>query len=77
MARLLDWLSWKYKVLFIVSAGNHEDSIELGMPFSDFKDLQKSDKDKAIITALNNNIRNLKLLSARRKYEFSYNRSLV
>lgn len=63
VARLLDWLSWKYKVLFIVSAGNHEDSIELGMPFSDFKDLQETDKDKAIITALNNNIRNLKLLS--------------
>lgn len=23
LARLLDWLAWKYKVLFIVSAGNH------------------------------------------------------
>ncbi|MGH9436649.1 MAG: S8 family peptidase, partial [Terriglobia bacterium] len=26
-ARLLDWLSWKFKVLFIVSAGNHLDDI--------------------------------------------------
>lgn len=24
LARLLDWLSWKYQVLFIVSAGNHD-----------------------------------------------------
>ena len=23
LARLLDWLAWKYKVLFVVSAGNH------------------------------------------------------
>jgi hypothetical protein len=23
LARLLDWLAWKYRVLFIVSAGNH------------------------------------------------------
>jgi hypothetical protein len=23
LAKLLDWLSWKYKVLFVVSAGNH------------------------------------------------------
>ena len=28
-ARLLDWLSFKYKVLFIVSAGNFEDCIRL------------------------------------------------
>lgn len=28
-ARMLDWLSWKYKVLFIVSAGNAPEPIEL------------------------------------------------
>ena len=26
-ARLLDWLAWKYQVLFIVSAGNHTDDL--------------------------------------------------
>lgn len=27
-ARLLDWLSWEYKVLFIVSAGNHVENFQ-------------------------------------------------
>lgn len=27
LARLLDWLAWKYNVLFIVSCGNHADDI--------------------------------------------------
>ncbi len=31
-ARLLDWLSFKYKVLFIVSAGNFDDCIRLADP---------------------------------------------
>jgi hypothetical protein len=30
--RLLDWLSFKYSVLFIVSAGNHATSLELNTP---------------------------------------------
>lgn len=30
LARLLDWLSWKYKVLFVVSAGNHDDPVPIG-----------------------------------------------
>jgi len=29
LARLLDWLSWKYKVLFIISAGNYDREIIL------------------------------------------------
>ena len=29
LARLLDWLAWRYKVLFVVSAGNYSGSIEL------------------------------------------------
>ena len=35
LARLLDWLSWKYNVLFLVSAGNHARPVELGRPWSD------------------------------------------
>ncbi|MBI5100617.1 MAG: S8 family peptidase [Nitrospirae bacterium] len=30
-ARLLDWLAWKYNVLFVVSAGNKLDDIELSI----------------------------------------------
>jgi hypothetical protein len=31
LARLVDWLAWKYKVLFIVSAGNHSHDIEVAV----------------------------------------------
>ena len=37
LARLLDWLSYKYRVLFIVSAGNHPEAIDTGLDFNDFK----------------------------------------
>jgi hypothetical protein len=29
LAKLLDWLSWKYRVLFVVSAGNHSEPITI------------------------------------------------
>lgn len=29
LARLLDWLSWRYQLLFIVSAGNHHGELEV------------------------------------------------
>jgi hypothetical protein len=35
-ARLLDYLAWKYKVLFLVSSGNHGDSIDTGLSKRDF-----------------------------------------
>lgn len=63
LARLLDWLSFKYKVLFIVSAGNHADSIDTGMTFSDFSSADKMLRDKAIIAHMNAQKRNLRLLS--------------
>jgi hypothetical protein len=34
-ARLLDYLSWTYNVLFIVAAGNHAEDIELAAPRTD------------------------------------------
>lgn len=63
LARLLDWLSFKYKVLFIVSAGNHADSIDTGMAFNDFSVADKNVRDKAIIAHMNTEKRNLRLLS--------------
>lgn len=44
-ARLLDWLSWKYRVLFCVSAGNYLDSYDLGIAYDKYRtktELQKS-----------------------------------
>src|SRR6202008_4337933 len=39
LARLIDWLSWKYRVLFVVSAGNNRDNITLNMAFQDWSAL--------------------------------------
>jgi hypothetical protein len=62
-AKLLDWLSYKYRVLFIVSAGNHNDDIDLDMTFDEFKALDSNQRDAEIIKLLNQNARNLRLLS--------------
>lgn len=63
LARLLDWLSYKYRVLFVVSAGNHPNDINLGMDFNDYKSLSDSEKNQFIVKYLSNNIRNLRILS--------------
>ncbi len=39
LARLLDWLSWKYKVLFLVSVGNHPDAIVIAATGQDWRQL--------------------------------------
>ncbi len=63
VARLLDWLSWKYKVLFVVSAGNHPDKMDTGMKFIDFVAADLESRDRTVISHVNNESRNLRLLS--------------
>ena len=63
LARLLDWLSYKYRVLFIVSSGNHSKDLDIGMSFTDFMSLDFANRDKEIITWIYENARNLRLLS--------------
>jgi len=63
LARLLDWLSYKYRVLFVVSAGNHAENIVLGMPFNEFSALSEDEKNARVIKHINNNIRNHRVLS--------------
>jgi len=63
-ARLLDWLAWKYNVLFIVSAGNHTHDIGLSdVSRSAFEGLSASKREKAIIKALAKDTRKRRLLS--------------
>jgi hypothetical protein len=62
-ARLLDWLSWKYRVLFCISAGNNGDTIDIGMSFKDFSALTDSEKVQATITALSKTLSSRRLLS--------------
>lgn len=54
-ARMLDWLSHKYSVLFIVSAGNHLDDIELDLTREEFSALSKEDKEKVILEKIDQN----------------------
>jgi hypothetical protein len=63
LAKLLDWLSFKYRVLFIISAGNNIEDMELERPFDIFAGYSLDDKDKIIIKSLEKRIRNQRLLS--------------
>ena len=63
LARLLDWLAFKYGVLFVVSAGNHGHSIELDVPRDSLEELTKEEREAAVFSALAADTRNRSLLS--------------
>jgi hypothetical protein len=63
LARLLDWLSVKYSVLFVISAGNHPQDIETGMSKDDFEAMSVAEKEAQVVKALYSNARHRKLLS--------------
>ncbi|MBF0625095.1 MAG: S8 family peptidase [Magnetococcales bacterium] len=63
LARLLDWLSWKYGVLFLVSAGNHGTSVELGEPWSAFATASAEEMHGPIAKAVAAETRRRRLLS--------------
>lgn len=64
LAKLLDWLSYKYKVLFIVSAGNiNTRTLNISTSFDELKSLPIDQREKQIFTELKNNLRNIKVLS--------------
>jgi len=62
-AKLLDWLSWKYNVLFIISAGNHVNTLEMTMLYNDFKKLTDLQKEDIIYNTIINDRRNRRILS--------------
>ena len=63
LARLLDWLSYKYNVLFLVSAGNHTHDIESEIPKDHFSTLTPEQREKHIIQKIAKDTRNRRLLS--------------
>uniref|UniRef100_UPI00106CE770 S8 family peptidase n=1 Tax=Pseudomonas aeruginosa TaxID=287 RepID=UPI00106CE770 len=63
LARLLDWLSSKYGVLFIVSAGNQLEAVPLDMTLDELEQLSQSDLERKTITALLMNARSRSILS--------------
>ena len=63
MARLLDWLAWKYNVLFIVSAGNHLNAIQLDIAPTALPAMSPDELQRAVIEAIAKDTRNRRLLS--------------
>lgn len=52
LARLLDWLAWKYQVLFVVSSGNHPNPLNLNIKWDDFRALSPDERQQRVIKAL-------------------------
>ena len=64
LARLIDYLSYKYSVLFIVSAGNHPETIHiLDSSFDDLKRKNIDERSEEYFKCISDNQRNLKVLS--------------
>lgn len=62
-ARMIDYLSDKYGVLFIISAGNSTMKMNLPCSFDDFKKLHLKDRDAAYVKNLSVNYKNCRILS--------------
>jgi hypothetical protein len=54
LARLLDWLAWKYKLLFLVSAGNQDHEIVPDLPTADLSTVSNDDLIARTLEALRN-----------------------
>lgn len=63
LARLLDWLSIKYDVLFIVSAGNQNSSIITGISDEEFNSLSAEEIEKLCIKKITENLFDRRILS--------------
>jgi hypothetical protein len=63
LARLLDWLAWKYQVLFVVSAGNHAQPIVCDVPRNQVAALLPQDLQAHVIRAVATDARHRRLLS--------------
>jgi hypothetical protein len=63
LARLLDWLSWKYRVLFMVSAGNHAHSIEVAVAADQIGAMSPGDLQPHVMQAVAADARHRRLLS--------------
>lgn len=63
LARLLDWLSWKYQVLFVVSAGNHAQPISCDVQRTQVNTLSPQELQTQVIRAVAADTRHRRLLS--------------
>lgn len=63
LARLLDWLAWRYKVLFVVSAGNYDGEIALPPAHQPGLPLLGGTQQEQVIRSVAADTRNRRLLS--------------
>lgn len=64
LARLIDYLAYKYSVLFVVSAGNHPETINmLGDTFDELKKKNIQERGEDYFGCIAKNQRNVKVLS--------------
>lgn len=62
-ARLLDWLSWKYRVLFVVSAGNHPSEIDLEISAQQLREASDDAIRSAALSAIRQSTHERRILS--------------
>ena len=63
VAKLLDYLSEKHNVLFVISAGNHPEPIRLDQTWRDISALSPDEREAEVIKALYSGQRNRRLLA--------------
>jgi hypothetical protein len=63
LARLLDWLAWKYKVLFLISAGNHANPINVTRPWSELEHVSTEELQLEVLLSILADSRHRRLLS--------------
>ena len=51
-ARLLDWFSWKYRVLFCVSAGNYDGNYDFAIPYPEYKSKNNEEKAQMLLGSM-------------------------
>jgi Subtilase family len=62
-ARVLDWLSWTYKILFIVSAGNHGREILLDSVDGGLASLEPAELERRVFQYVATDLRHRRLLT--------------
>ncbi len=62
-ARLLDWLSWKYRVLFCVSAGNYPEAIDITLSGPDYLALTDPKKVEHVLKCIQAQLSGRRILS--------------
>ncbi len=63
LARLIDYLSWRYKVLFNISAGNYKHDYDFGLNEADYKALPDEEKIELLLKYINSSEEDRKIIS--------------